>query len=214
VAHELGGDHRDVVPLADDLGAPELRGWDLTGQLALEVEQPLVLEVEDRIGIADRGPQQRVRVDRRRRHRDLEARHIEEPVLDRLGMLRAEPRPGPVGHADRDRHADLPAGHVAVLGQLVGDLVEADAGEVGEHDLGQRAQPLDRGADRRADDRLLGDRRVEHPPCAEALVEAVGGLERTAGGADVLADDEDVLVGLELVCHRAGDGLLVGDRHA
>src|SRR3712207_7887475 len=47
-------------------------------------------------------------------------------------------------------------------GELVGDLVEADPREVGEHDLDQRPQPLRRRPDRRPHDRLLGDRSVEH----------------------------------------------------
>jgi hypothetical protein len=42
-------------------------------------------------------------------------------------------------------------------------------------------------------------------------VEPVGGLEDSARGADVLAEQEDVLVMLELVRDRPGDRLAVGD---
>ena len=61
--------------------------------------------------------------------------------------------------------------------------------------------PAHRGADRAADDRLLGDRRVEHALGAEALEQPVGRLERAAGGGDVLAEQEHVVVGLERVGH-------------
>ena len=61
----------------------------------------------------------------------------------------------------------LAAEHVAELGGLVEDLVEADAHEVDEHQLGDRAQAGRGGAGRRADEGALGDRRVEHALAAE-----------------------------------------------
>ena len=47
---------------------------------------------------------------------------------------------------------------------------------------------------------------------AEAREQPVARLERAAGRADVLADQEHVLVGGERVAHRARDRLLVGRR--
>ncbi len=56
-------------------------------------------------------------------------------------------------------------------------------------------QPGHRGADARADDRVLRDRRVAHALLAELLEQALRHLERALEDADVLAHDEDALVG-------------------
>ena len=66
-------------------------------------------------------------------------------------------------------------------------------------------EPLHRRADRHADDRLLGDRRVHHALGAEALDEALRDLEGAAVDADVLAEHEDALVALHLFPERLRD---------
>ena len=55
-------------------------------------------------------------------------------------MLRGGAEAGAVHGADDERRHRLAAEHVAELGGLVEDLVEADAHEVDEHQLGDRAQ--------------------------------------------------------------------------
>ena len=108
---------------------------------------------------------------------------------------------------DDHRHRDALA--VVELRGDVDELVEAAGDEVGELHLADRPQPLDRGADRGADDRVLGQRRVEHPLGAELLHEAVGDLERAAEGADVLAEAEHGLVAAHLLAKTVGDRLQV-----
>ena len=70
--------------------------------------------------------------------------------------------------------------------------------EVHEHQVDDRAQPGDRGADAEADDRLLADRRVDDPALAELALQAVERVEHAAVRADVLAGDEHVGVGRHL----------------
>ena len=82
-------------------------------------------------------------------------------------MLRGRAEAGAVHRAHDQGRGRLAAEHVAELGRLVEDLVEADAEEVDEHQLGDRPQAGRRGARRRADEGALGDRRVEHPLAAE-----------------------------------------------
>ena len=77
-----------------------------------------------------------------------------------------------------------------------------------------RPHAHERRADRGADDRRLGDRRVDDPLLAELVVQPFGDLERAAVGADVLADDEDALVALHLLGERLADRFEIGDdRH-
>ena len=82
--------------------------------------------------------------------------------------------------------------------------------EVGELHLGDRPQAHHRGAGRAADDRRLRERRVDHAPGAELLLEALRHLERAAVDADVLADQEDALVVLHLLAEAVADRLEVG----
>ena len=77
--------------------------------------------------------------------------------------------------------------------------------EVGELDLGDRAQPVEGGADGDADDRGLGEWRIDDALFAELLKESLGGAEDTAF-ADVLTHDEDALVGLHHLAHTVAEG--------
>ena len=108
---------------------------------------------------------------------DLQPGHGQRPVLHGLRVLGAEAEAAAVGGAHHQRHGDLAAGHVAHLGDLVGEVVPAAGEEVGEHDLGDRPHPGHRGAHRGADDGLLGDRRVPDPLGAELLEQPDGRLE-------------------------------------
>ena len=74
------------------------------------------------------------------------------------------------GQAHGDRHRE-PLAVVHLAGD-VDELVEAAGDEVGELHLADGAQPDDGRADRGADDRRLGQRRVHHAVGAELVLEA------------------------------------------
>ena len=107
-----------------------------------------------------------------------------------------------------DRHGD-PLSVVELRGD-VDELVEATGDEVGELHLADGPESLGGGANRRADDRVLGERRVEAALGAKLLHEPVGHLERAAEGADVLADAEDRGIPTHLVPEGIRDRLQVG----
>ena len=77
---------------------------------------------------------------------------------------------------------------------MADDLIERRIDEARELDLGDRAEPGGRHADRDAADRELGERRVDHPVRAEALEQALGRAEHAAVLADVLAQHHDARV--------------------
>jgi hypothetical protein len=54
-------------------------------------------------------------------------------------------------------------------------------------------------------------RRVDHAPRAELLLEAERDLERTAVDADVLADEKHALVAPHLAAQPIGDRLQIGE---
>ncbi len=132
---------------------------------------------------------------------------MDEPRLELLRVLRARRPAGAALRAEDDRNRDLPAGHVAVLRRLVHDLLGGERHEVLVHDLGDGAHPLHRGADRRAGERHLGDRRVAHALRPELGEQALRDAHRAAHLGDVLAHDEDVVVGAHRLDQRVADGL-------
>ena len=73
----------------------------------------------------------------------------------------AADRPAAAGRRDRQRQGGAAAEHVLHLRRLVDDLVQRHADEVHEHEVDDRPQAGDGGADAEADDRLLADRRVD-----------------------------------------------------
>ena len=167
----------------------------------------LVLEEEHRVLVADRRAEQAAGVVRRGRHDHLEPRHVGEERLDRLRVIERAVDAAAVRGADRHRHAVAVVRAVAHPRRLGHDLVEGREDEVGELDLGDRAQAVDRGADRGPDDHRLGQRRVDHAVVAELGPQAVGGQEDAALLADVLAEHDDRLVAAHLVGERLADGV-------
>ena len=99
VHHRAPGDDRHVAALARDARLAEVERHVAVGHLALDAAvEVLVLEVQHRVGVADRADEQRLGVGRRGRAGDLEARDVGEA---RLGVLRVE-RPAREAAARRD----------------------------------------------------------------------------------------------------------------
>ena len=94
----------------------------------------------------------------------------------------------------------------------VDDLIERTGREVGELKLDDRALAHPGRPDRRADESLLGDRRVHHAVGGELLPQPFGDAERAAEVADVLAEEEDALVLAHRVAKRRRDRAEVGGR--
>ena len=146
---------------------------------------------------------------------DLEPGDHHGPVLDRLGMLGAETQTASVARTDHQWKGQLTVGHVATLGDLVGDDVPTDREEVGEHDLGDRTQPRHGGTHRGSEDRLLTDGRVTHAYIAELLEQTHGAFKDPARRAHVLAQHHDGRVAAHLLGDAPRDCLAVRQlRHA
>ena len=101
-------------------------------------------------------------------------------------------------------------GAVALLGRDGDEVIPRARDEVGELHLGDRAHAHDRRARAAPDDGGLGERRVDHAPRAELVLEALRHLEGAAVDADVLADHVDALVAAHLQPEPVRDRLEVG----
>jgi hypothetical protein len=102
-------------------------------------EEQLLLEEDHRVVVLDRDSEQPLRVVRVGGHRDDEPRDVREERLEALRVLRAEPHAAAGDHPQDERQIRRAAHHEPELRGLVEDLVERDAGEVGELELDDRS---------------------------------------------------------------------------
>jgi hypothetical protein len=125
--------------------------------------------------------------------------------IDGFGMLRRRAADRAIEGAERDRQTRLAARHIAQLGCLVDDLIEAAIDEGRDLDLANRPHPRHRGAHRGADEAGLGNRRIAHPLGAKLLMESAG----TAESAEhhVLAEQEGQGIALHLFGESRSDCL-------
>ncbi len=137
----------------------------------------------------------------------LQTRDVGHQSFKRLRMMRPVGPGRSARHPHHHGHLVLAGEHVVRLGGLIGELVEADADEVHEHDLHHGPQAYRRRAHRVADDGRFHDGSVAHPLRAELLQHPVAG--DPLGDAELahfLSGDVDVGVAPHLKGDAVGDG--------
>ncbi|MOA40297.1 hypothetical protein D3C78_1621580 [compost metagenome] len=97
-----------------------------------------MLQEDNRIIVTDSLQQKSFGIVGVGRHDYLESWNRTEQTVNDLRMLRGSTTPCANGHAN-DQRGFGASEHVAELGRLIEDLVEADADKVAKHDLGDRA---------------------------------------------------------------------------
>ncbi len=209
--HQAEGDDGDVGALAQHL-RPADRQHEVLELRHLEglAVEDLVFEEHDRIGIADRGLEQALGIGRRVGRDHLEARAVAVPGAVFLAVLGADPGGGAIRPAEHDRAAELAAGHVEGLGRRVDDVVDRLHGEVPGHELDDRPQAREGGADAQAREAVLGDRRVDHPADAELVEQPLAHLVGALILGDLLADQEHLGIAPHLLGHRVAQRLAHG----
>ncbi len=168
-----------------------------------QAHDALVEQVHHRVVVPDRRRHQALGVGWVARYDDLHAGKVGEGAPEALRVLGSVGVPAADGRGQDHGDLDVAAGLVVDLGHVVVDLVEADAEEVGEHQLDDGTHALGRRADAEADEGRLRDRRVEDPIRPEPVEQPGRGAEDPAVGADVLAEIDDGRITL----HLLGDGL-------
>ena len=134
------------------------------------------------------------------------------PARVALRVLCSDARRRAVGAAEHDRAAHLPARHVQRLRRRVDDVVHRLHGEVERHELDDRLQSVQRGADRHAGEAVLGDRRIDHPLRAELVEQTLADLVGALVLRDFLADQEHLVVAAQFRRHRVAQRLAHRDR--
>ena len=127
-----------------------------------------------------------------------------------LAVLGGDARGRAVRSAEHDLATHLPARHIERLGGGVDDLVHRLHGEIEGHELDDRLQARERGADAEAGKAMLGDRRVDHALRPELLQQPLRDLVGALIFGDLLAHHEHVLVAAHLLGHGVAQGFAHG----
>ena len=117
-------------------------------------------------------------------------------------MLRGHTVGGAVRAAKHDRHVGLAARHVVGLGRRVDHVVDRLHRKVPRHELADRPQTGERGADGETGETHLGDGRVDDAVAAVLLKEAARDLVGALVLADLLANQKDGRVARHLLVDR------------
>ena len=145
-----------------------------------------MLEVEHRIGIANRSFDQAFRIVSSRRLDDLQSRGVQKK---RLGIQRVERTRAHARAAWTTKHCGQSrAPAITTLRGIVRQQIEAGRNEIDKLKLRDRSHAHQRRATRRSDNRAFRDRRIDHAFFAKLIEQSVGDFERATVRADVFAD--------------------------
>ncbi len=210
VEHGAAGDDGGVAAAAGDSGFAD--GESFCGQgVGLEViVEELVFAEDDGVVEGDGVEEHGVGVADGGGGEDDEAGVVGVEAFHALAVERAAAAGAAAGEADDERAGD--AGAPEVGGGLIDDLVEADAGEVGELHFDDGAHAADGSADGHADHGVFADGAVEDA-AGEVAREVLGGFEGAAEGGDVLAVDEHGRVVAQGLGLSFADGFQISDAH-
>ena len=165
----------------------------------------LALDDRHRVVAANGAVEEADVIERRRRRDDPPARPEREHAGRVHRVLRAVAAACRHPGAHDQRRAVGAAEHVADLGRLVEELVGRDQAEIGVHDLDNRAQPVDRGAEAHAAESVFGDRRADQT-LGEGRADPLGGADRAAlQPVHVLAEHDHGFVPLHRAELHGGD---------
>ena len=210
---QAGGDHgrprneRHIAAPALHVRLAERDDILAFGNLLLHLLKPLVLHEDHGVVVPDGRDDEAFGIGGSRRGHRLQTGNVGHKRFQRLRMMGSVRPGGSARYPDHHRHLVLPGEHIVSLGGLVGELVEADADEVHEHDLHHGPQAYRRRPYRMADDRRLHDGGVAYPLGAELLEHPVAG--DALGNAELphfFSGHVDVRVAPHLKRDAVGDG--------
>ena len=184
--------------------APDLAGRADRHELTIDVgrrgeigivQQALWIQEHGRTLGLKRRVQESGRVAGVRRHEHVQTRRVRDHRLERLSMVRSQSRAiAAAGDHHDDRRVDLAAGTPEQGGQFGSQLVEPRRQEIGELDEGHRPLSRHGPAERHAQDRGLGQRRIQNSP-GKFGAQPLGDAEHVAFGVfDVFAEQNDARI--------------------
>src|SRR6185437_4636433 len=179
-------------------GGSDLDAVITLGYLSLGVVQREVFQQDHGIIVADRGGEQALGVGWGGRSEHFEAGYVRVPDLQVLRVGGGQLLSATTWSADHQRHADLTAERRVHLRRMVDDLIDSQQAEVDGHDLHDRAQPEHGRADRGTHEPFLTDGGVADAAGTELGEQSCGDLVGAFENADLLTDEQHVLIAQQL----------------
>src|SRR5262245_60925871 len=130
---------------------------------------------------------------------------MNEPGLRVLRMVKAAADVATAWRTYDNRHRGAAAISIAKRRSLIDQLIETTRNEIGELHLGHGPVAALAGADTHADDRRLGNRRIDHPHLSELVVQALRHAKGAAVRTDVFTEHEHLRVAPHLLDERFAD---------
>ena len=206
--HGAEGHQRQVVAFQPTPRPPDRR------QVAVEVDvsaaapvEQLVLEDEARIGVIEAGQQGLEGLLRRGRIEQFQSRETRPEALVLARVEGPHRQPAAAGQPQQERRGQPAAEEPApgVQPHLRGRL----GGEIGELELDDGPPARLRRPQGKSHHGRFGNRHVDHPLRAEAVDEALAGLEGRAVDADILAGQEGGRLVRQEIFQGQADGIAV-----
>src|SRR5690606_475853 len=222
--HRAVGEHRRLPAFAPDrrlaqrhdvVTGRHVAQWMLRprchGLFVMAVERtiikPLRLEKDHRVRVLDGGDQEALCVEGVGGHDGFQPGDVGEQGLWALAVGLAAEYAAAGGHADYNGAGELSVGAVAQAGSFRHDLVVGRVDIIGELHFDTRSEPVGGHADCRTHDAELADRGVERAVFSVFLLEALRAAKHAAEIADILTEDDDVLVAAHGDIHGVADRL-------
>src|SRR5262245_9092694 len=172
-----------------------------------------MLEINDRIRIADCGLDQSFGVVGGCGTDDFQARSVHEIHFRVLGMERPAMYDTATGTPNDDRNASSPA--IAALRREIRDLVESAGNEIRKLHFSHRAHTHQSSADRGSNNAGLRDRSIDDAPLAKSFKHPGSDFECASVDADILAKDKYTFVLLHFFPNALANRFYVrGEAHA
>ncbi len=161
-----------------------------------EIVEELVFQEDHWILVLDRGKEEALSVVWCGGDHDLHAWEVRESSVEALGVLSSVAVSTTYGPAQHHGNGDLAATHVMDFRHLIVDLIEAYAEEVRKLKLDDRSPARHGQADGRPHEGGLRDRCVSDPFRPEGFKKPLGHGKGASEGADILPDEDDLLIRL------------------
>ena len=200
--HQLDRYHGHVLALAAHFGLAQCHRPGVVRHIFAQVIETLVFQDKDRVILTDCAAQQPIGIGRRARGDDLNPRRRHQPRFGALAVLGAKAAGHPLRGPDGQRRDKLATAHVAILGNLIDNLIHGHRDKVGKHQLRHGAQPSNGRAQRCPNNRLFRNWGIAYTIRAKLLEQPRCHLKHTTSLGHIFTKEDHIGITAQLIGQR------------